>query len=95
MGNVIGGQVSRVPTLEEERERLTPLIKDFRKQIDALIQQIPHGFGQPILCRVFNEPVQQSQAEVRRKLIEAKMWCGKTLEYLGNPFPKELADKAE
>jgi hypothetical protein len=32
---------------------------------------------------------------VRAKLIEAKMWAGKMLEALDNPFPPELADKAE
>jgi len=31
----------------------------------------------------------------RTKLQEAKMWAGKVLEAVGNPFPAELADKAE
>jgi hypothetical protein len=32
---------------------------------------------------------------VRTKLQEAKMWAGKVLEAVGNPFPAELADKAD
>jgi hypothetical protein len=36
----------------------------------------------------------ESYAEVRINLTNATMWAGKTLEGLGNPFPAELADKA-
>jgi hypothetical protein len=36
----------------------------------------------------------ESYAEVRINLTNATMWAGKTLEALGNPFPAELADKA-
>jgi hypothetical protein len=30
----------------------------------------------------------------KKSAILVKMWLGKMLEGLGNPFPKELADKA-
>jgi hypothetical protein len=33
--------------------------------------------------------------QVRIHLVAAKMWAGKILEGLGNPFPAELADRAE
>ena len=87
------GQVMRSPTLEEERERLVPEIKEFRKTVDGLIRRVtmpptpdsiaPHAFGT-------REPVDQ----VRIHLIDAKMWAGKILEALGNPFPAELADSS-
>lgn len=77
--------VYRARSLAEERERLVPVIKDFRKSIDALIQTVP----------VVNDyKTRQVSHVVEHKLIEAKMWAGKMLEALGNPFPAELADKA-
>jgi hypothetical protein len=36
----------------------------------------------------------EARDQVRIHLINAKMWAGKILEALGNPFPPELADKA-
>ena len=75
----------RAPTPEEERERLVPIIKEFRKSIDALITTVP----------VANDyKVRNTATIVETKLIEAKMWAGKMLEGLGNPFPPELADRA-
>jgi hypothetical protein len=93
------GSASRSPTLEEERERLVPLIKEFRRGVDALIEKATrhsnasvsgsicfHGYGASLAS--------QAEEQVRLKLTEAKMWAGKMLEGLGNPFPPELADKA-
>lgn len=80
------GQVMRAPSITEERERLVPIIKDFRKSIDALIISVPN---------VHDYKTREVSKHVSTKLIEAKMWAGKMLESLGNPFPAELADKAE
>jgi hypothetical protein len=91
-------RVSRAPTLEEERERLVPVIKEFRQEIDALIQRVPRSYGERL--KVSNAiwvnafPVQEARDQVRNNLTNAKMWAGKMLEFLGNPFPAELADKA-
>jgi len=72
-------------------------IKALRVRVDALVQEMnndgessegpkdsdgDHLYG---LARY--------QATV--SLMEAKMWLGKMLEGLGNPFPPELADKAK
>lgn len=73
-----------------------PLIKDFRKEIDALIQKVPHGFHGSMRAGFYGEGSHQfseSYAEVRINLTNAKMWAGKMLEALGNPFPPELVDK--
>jgi hypothetical protein len=92
------GQVSRAPTLDEERERLLPQIKELRKDIDALIQRVAERptneerTGKEIFINDWR--TREVQKQVAVKLIEAKMWSGKILEYLGNPFPAELADKA-
>lgn len=75
---------------------MVPIIKAFRQQIDALIQQVPHrkldselgfrGYGAPL--------TDEGHEQVHIHLTNAKMWAGKMLEGLGNPFPAELADKA-
>ena len=98
-GAEIGG-VLRSPTLEEERERLLPLIKQFRQDVDELIQRTERSqsanteaSGKEIIAHDFQ--VNKALHEVRINLIQAKMWGGKMLEYLGNPFPAELADKAK
>jgi hypothetical protein len=36
-----------------------------------------------------------AQGEALSSLIAAKMWLGKMLEGIGNPFLAELADKAK
>jgi hypothetical protein len=92
------GTAMRSPTLEEERERLLPEIKKLRQDIDALIQRVAdrpshqERTGKELIVHDFR--TRDVQREVARKLIEAKMWAGKMLEYLGNPFPPELADKS-
>jgi len=69
-------------------------IKAFRKEIDANIQK-----AEAMLAVYPKEILHISCAReialVRTKLQEAKMWAGKILEVLGNPFPAELADKAD
>ncbi len=91
------GSVSRSPTIDEERERLVPIIKKFRQDVDALIQQVPFTVQQPsgIVTRIFNPMISEAQSQVRVNLTNAKMWAGKMLEGLGNPLPAELADKAK
>ena len=88
MGNNLGAFTPN--TLEQERVRLLPVIKNFRQEIDALIQRAARGkeIGSS------NYDVERVREEVSKKLQEAKMWAGKMLEALGNPFPAELADKA-
>lgn len=95
--NAAGMSVGRGPTLDEEREKWVPIIKEFRQQIDALIQKVPRGYNNPapegaLLINAFS--VSEAKDQVRIHLIDAKMWAGKMLEGLGNPFPPELADKA-
>jgi hypothetical protein len=99
MDNDLSPKVFCAPTLEEEWERYVPLIKEFRKEVDTLIRRVTkpepnqEASGKEIIPHAYktNEAVTQ----VRIKLVEAKMWAGKILEALGNPFPPELADKAE
>lgn len=94
----MGAGVMRAPTLEEERARLVQPIKDFRKDIDALIQRVSKNRPVPGSRGdlVPNDYIASDVArQVELKLIEAKMWAGKMLEALGNPFPPELADNAK
>jgi hypothetical protein len=92
-----GPGARRPPTLDEERDRLVPIIKKFRQDVDALIQQVPHSVNPQsgIKSYLYIPMVNEAEAQVRVHLINAKMWAGKMLEGLGNPFPAELADKAD
>lgn len=80
-------------TAQEAFEIFVTDMKDFRKHIDGAIQRAesylnaPAGMGPMKGAR--------EMALVRTKLQEAKMWAGKVLEAAGNPFPAELADKAD
>lgn len=65
-------------------------IHEFRKEIDALIVKAEADLDPENPKNVYA----REMALVRTKLQEAKMWCGKCLEVLGSPFPKELADKS-
>ncbi len=74
-------------------------IKEFRKEIDVLIQKSEYflGLGSSGDSTAF-EIRQSSKRElelIRMHLQEAKMWGGKVLETLGNPFPTELADRSQ
>jgi|GEM_PF-2771534 len=75
-----------------------PLVKDFRREIDGLIQvSRPKALQEstPNTGALCGHHAYYEREQVRTKLIEAKMWAGKILEALGSPFPKELADRAE
>lgn len=76
----------------EAQEMFVASVKDFRKQIDAAIQKAESFMGgvAPSTGNYGRE-----MALVRTKLQEAKMWAGKVLEAVGNPFPAELADEAD
>lgn len=90
--------VSQSPSLDMERDRLLPLIKDFRKEIDALMQRVSvkqHPMAaDSLVVHSYAPSVDEAYEQVRINLTNAKMWAGKMLEGLGNPFPAELADKA-
>ena len=73
---------------KEEFEGFVAVVKDFRVQIDAAIQRAEKWLGSS------QRYGQREMSLVRTKLQEAKMWGGKILEVAGNPFPAELADKA-
>jgi hypothetical protein len=91
--------VMRSPTPEEEREIFVPRIKQFRKEVDGLIRRASRrnyndeSDGKEIVPNAFE--TQEAVTQVRIHLTSAKMWAGKILESLGNPFPADLADKAE
>lgn len=74
---------------KEEFSAFVTDIKDFRVQIDAAIQRAEKWIATP------QRYGHREMALVRTKLQEAKMWAGKILEVAGNPFPAELADKAD
>jgi hypothetical protein len=74
-------------------------IKALRKQVDALIQAV-EAHGTHDEADVFQPTADinlygTANYQAHIKLVEAKMWLGKMLEGIGNPFPAELADKAE
>jgi len=88
----------QAPSIDQERERLLTPIKDFRKAVDALIHKFPLKASDQtgsLKSHIYNPEYQAAYEQARTHLIEAKMWGGKLLEALGNPFPPELADKAE
>jgi hypothetical protein len=72
-------------------------IKALRVQTDALLQIVQskgtHMEG-PMNDETLMELYYMAWQEAEKSAILAKMWLGKMLEGLGNPFPKELADKA-
>ena len=71
-------------------------IKARRVAIDAEIQAIRKEGNEEKDINTFDyELYLLSKGNALIALIEAKMWYGKMLEGLGNPFPAELADKAD
>lgn len=82
-------------------EQAVQTVKKLRQNIDAQISAVEHLMGinsATLMGSVENEIRSAGARElalVRTKLQESKMWAGKILEVLGNPFPPELADKAE
>lgn len=79
-------------TAEQAQELFVASVKNFRKEIDALVQTSEKFLQEPAPAR---NSYGREMSLVRTKLQEAKMWAGKVLEAVGNPFPPELADKAE
>lgn len=73
-------------------------VKALRVQADALIQEIENALtnkNTPEASTDFNYYLySMASYQAQRAAMEAKMWLGKMLEGLGNPFPAELADKA-
>lgn len=80
-------------------------LKEFRKQIDACIQEAD-SIGKILPSRERTEemesmgvkpaPIGNRELEQTRiKLQEAKMWVGKILEAIGSELPEAFRDKAE
>lgn len=81
-------------TAEEVMQEFVTSVKDFRKEIDTNIQKA-EAFLASVPPPTPTGNFGREMSLVRTKLQEAKMWAGKVLEAVGNPFPAELADKAE
>jgi hypothetical protein len=79
-------------TAAEAQALFVESVKTFRKEIDANIQKAEAFMGN---ASPNGANYGREMALVRTKLQEAKMWAGKVLEAVGNPFPPELADKAQ
>jgi hypothetical protein len=100
MANTNTAGAYRAPTLEEERERLVQPIKEFRKEVYGLIQRVTRPrYDRESVARQgelvpHNNDAYEASQQAGIHLTNAKMWAGKILEGLGNPFPPELADKA-
>lgn len=76
----------QVKTVEE--------IKALRVQADAVVQAVRENGVHDAPTSLDSELYDLAEAQALRASTEAKMWLGKMLEALGNPFPAELADKA-
>ncbi len=75
MDNLSADGIFRKPTLDKERERLVPVIKEFRHSVDALIQRVTQTSMQESPAGSLNGSYAFFEREqVRTKLIEAKMW---------------------
>lgn len=72
-------------------------LKEKRVEIDALIQfmQKEQELGQEGINNTDERLYDMAGYQAIVHLIDAKMWIGKMLEGRGNPFPAELADKAQ
>lgn len=69
-------------------------IKALRVQADAIVEAIRVRGTHDASANVDSELYDFAEGQALRAAIEAKMWAGKMLEGLGNPFPAELADKS-
>lgn len=76
----------------EAQDMFIVSVKKFRQEMDACIQKAESFLGDQAPN---GKNYGREMSLVRTKLQEAKMWAGKVLEAVGNPFPPELADKAE
>lgn len=71
-------------------------IKALRVQADALLQAIRNLAATAEPTKDFDDFVYKiAEMAAYRAATEAKMWLGKMLEGIGNPFPAELADKSK
>lgn len=70
-------------------------IKVMRVSVDAMIQNLAFEKQTHEATGTENRVYDFAVYQAEIKLIEAKMWLGKMLEGLGNPFPANLADKAK
>lgn len=71
-------------------------IKALRVQADAVIQAITKANGTVDAPETLDHELYgMAQYQALRAATETKMWLGKMLEGIGNPFPAELADKAD
>lgn len=66
-----------------------PDIHEFRKSIDALIQETEY------IMQVYGKEAGREIALTKTKLEEGKMWAGKILEATGHKLPDQYMDKAE
>ncbi len=81
--NQTSGPVGSIAVSSEE-------IHTFRKEIDAVIQK-----SQALQGQIGRNAGGREISLVVTKLQEGKMWTGKILEAMGQPFPANLADKAD
>jgi hypothetical protein len=70
-------------------------VKAIRVEADALIQKIKANGAHDTGPEFDYDLYAMAQYQALRAATEAKMWLGKMLEGMGNPFPAELADKAK
>jgi hypothetical protein len=66
-------------------------IHEFRKTISAAIRTA-RGFSNGYFKEVGSTRGKREIALVITKLQEAKMWCGKVLEEIGEQLPEEFRD---
>lgn len=69
-------------------------IHQFRKEIDANIKKA-QMFSFQYFGEAGSTKGKRENALVITKLQEAKMWAGKILEAMNQPFPEELKDEAK
>jgi hypothetical protein len=78
------GKIFKEVTIMDTPKHTLESVKQFRKDVDALVQRLDNEFGSS-----------RELSLVKTKLEEAKMWAGKELGNLGSELPAEFADKAE
>ena len=84
----------------EEKYESKPMrrsnLHDLRRSIDALIYLVEIRRPEELDCdRKIDDKLTFAEEQLKVKLIEAKMWAGKCLEYSGSKLPKELRDNCK
>jgi hypothetical protein len=69
-------------------------LKGMRVECDALYRKLNTGGTHRDIHPVDGQLESMAMYQACVKLIEAKMWLGKVIEGMGNPFPAKLADNA-